>query len=164
MREPQKPVAEINARYAPSKDETDLGLKPAPAAWLAGYAFFDAAVFDAPDQWREFQVLDWFLQFGHEHFDALDIWDVDWNFSAAPASPPATQQPAPVDLASGFIALADQEFNAGRLAAARDHLERAVDVASTARIPIGNRQRPRVKVSVASKRPIRRKYATTVIK
>ncbi len=131
VREPQKPVAEINARYAPSKDETNLGLKPAPVPWLAGYSFFDATVFDAPDRWRENQVLGWFQEHGREFFRELDIWDVDWNSAAALSVQPSTtiRMAEPLDLADSFVALADQEFTAGRLAAARDHLERAVDVA-----------------------------------
>jgi len=79
VRDPQKPVAAINERYAPSKDEAKLGLRVAPASWLAGYEFFDLAPFNEPEWWREKQVRAWFKQYGREHFKELDIWDVDWS-------------------------------------------------------------------------------------
>ncbi|MHB8057203.1 MAG: FkbM family methyltransferase [Desulfuromonadaceae bacterium] len=82
-RESEKPVTEINERYAPSKDESGLGLAPSPAAWFSGYPFFDRTVYDRPDEWREEQILGWFRQYGREHFAGLDIWDVAW---AAPSS------------------------------------------------------------------------------
>ena len=149
IREPQKPVAEINQRYAPSKDETGLGLKASPAEWLAGYPFFDQAVFDEPDQWRVKQVLGWFEQHGRARFESLDIWDINWGGVATseklPSLPPViTKSPASAlrngvatsqspdgddDLAQGFIELAEQCFNRGDVSAARDHLERAADVA-----------------------------------
>jgi predicted O-methyltransferase YrrM/ubiquinone/menaquinone biosynthesis C-methylase UbiE len=79
VRDPEKTAAAINGRYAPSKDETDLGLHSAPAAWLAGYPFFDVAIVDDPEWWREKQIRQWFEQYGKAHFKELDIWDLDWS-------------------------------------------------------------------------------------
>lgn len=76
---PNKSITEINTRYAPSKDETGLGLKLAPPEWFGGYEFFEPAIFDQPETWREAQVLNWFEQYGRTFFAELDIWDVDWN-------------------------------------------------------------------------------------
>ncbi|NTW98827.1 MAG: glycosyltransferase, partial [Geobacteraceae bacterium] len=85
IREPGKPVSEINKRYAPSKDETDLGLKPVPVNWFDSYSFFDPAAYDQLDVWRKDQVLGWFRQYGREHFAGLDIWDVKWEEGDKPA-------------------------------------------------------------------------------
>lgn len=79
IREPGKPVEEINERYAPSKDENGLGLKPTPKRWFDRYPFFDRSIFDLPDAWRAKQILGWFEEFGKEYFSKLDIWDVDWT-------------------------------------------------------------------------------------
>ena len=81
IRDPCKPVSAINAIYGPSKDETALTLKASPAQWFAAYPFFDKAVFEARETWREAQVLGWFAQYGRAYFEALDIWDVDWGRS-----------------------------------------------------------------------------------
>jgi FkbM family methyltransferase len=75
IREPNKSVEEINQRYAPSIDETGLGLKPSPRNWFYGYPFFDRTVFDLPEKWREKQILGWFDQYGRDYFAGLDIWD-----------------------------------------------------------------------------------------
>lgn len=79
IRQPKKRDAAINERYAPSKDEKDLGTKPAPYFWFEGYTFFDKKVFNRPEQWREKQVLEWFEQYGQHYFSGLDIWDIDWG-------------------------------------------------------------------------------------
>ncbi len=79
IREPDKPVAAINERYAASKDESRLGLKPVPKAWLEGYPFFERTVYNYPDEWREKQILDWFYEYGYEYFSNLDIWDIKWD-------------------------------------------------------------------------------------
>lgn len=79
IREPGKPAADINKRYAPSKDENGLGLQQAPVSWFEGYLFFDHTVYDQPDEWRESQVQDWFEKYGESHFAELDIWDVTWG-------------------------------------------------------------------------------------
>ncbi|MCL5095947.1 MAG: FkbM family methyltransferase, partial [Candidatus Omnitrophica bacterium] len=79
IRDPQKSARAIDELYAPSKDERNLRLKPAPENWLSGYSFFDPARADAPEHWREAQVLDWFEQYGRDCFKDLDIWDIDWG-------------------------------------------------------------------------------------
>lgn len=81
IRLPQRPVSKINARYAPSKDERNLHVKPSPTNWFAGYDFFDPSALAIPEQWREKQVLGWFRKYGKEYFAGLDIWDVDWGKS-----------------------------------------------------------------------------------
>ena len=79
IRQPNKPCTDINQLYAPSKDETDLGLREAPFKWFCDYEFFDASVFALPDQWRRQQILAWFGQYGQDYFRELDIWDIDWH-------------------------------------------------------------------------------------
>ncbi len=79
IREPGKSTEKINALYAPSKDENNLKLKPAPAEWFAGYMFFDESRYNLPDHWRETQVLNWFNEYGLDYFSDLDIWDIDWG-------------------------------------------------------------------------------------
>lgn len=79
MHTPEKPVAEINARYAPSKDETNLGLLPAPSEWFSKYPVFNHDIYKQPDHWRKEQVLAWFSQYGKEYFSGLDIWDIEWE-------------------------------------------------------------------------------------
>ena len=84
IRTPQKSVHDINRRYAPSKDEVGLRLAPSPAIWFEGYDFFDAAVFDKPEQWRERQIIGWFEDYGRDYFAELDIWDIDWGAGITP--------------------------------------------------------------------------------
>lgn len=79
IRQPQKPLDEINRRYAPSKDETGIYFEPSPSNWFIGYPFFDPYAFDIPEIWRREQVNEWFRTYGAEYFYGLDIWDVDWN-------------------------------------------------------------------------------------
>lgn len=78
IRDPAKPTAAINELYAPSTDERELGLRPAPSSWYAGYPFLDPSIFQVPDGWRKRQVRGWFEQYGREFFRDLQIWDVDW--------------------------------------------------------------------------------------
>lgn len=78
IRNPQKSSQLINQIYAPSKNETNLGLKPVPAVWFEGYDFFDKSIFTIKEQWREKQILSWFKQYGKDFFAELDIWDIDW--------------------------------------------------------------------------------------
>lgn len=90
IRHPQKPLAKINQRYAPSKDEANLGVSDSPYKWFSGYEFFDPSIYNFPEKWREKQVLQWFAEHGREYFAELDIWDVDWgkcgdNFPSIPA-------------------------------------------------------------------------------
>jgi FkbM family methyltransferase len=79
IRQPSKSVKEINALYSPSKDETNLIVKPVHGEWFSGYRFFDDTVYDSPDRWREKQVLGWFQEYGKQPFTDLDIWDIDWG-------------------------------------------------------------------------------------
>ena len=79
IRLPNKNPADINRLYAPSKDEKKLGLKESPFYWFDGYKFFDPLTYNQPEGWREKQMLEWFEQYGREHFANLDIWDVEWG-------------------------------------------------------------------------------------
>lgn len=79
VRQPQKSVTAINARYAPSKDETNLRVSSSPIEWFEGYDFFDPTVYEKPVKWREEQVAEWFKQYGKDYFKDLDIWDIDWK-------------------------------------------------------------------------------------
>ena len=79
IRSPQKPDAAINALYRPSKDESNIGLQPAPSVWFANYEFFNSSVYFIPDSWRKKQVNEWFKLYGTAYFKGLDIWDVNWN-------------------------------------------------------------------------------------
>ncbi len=96
IRAPRKPSQAINALYAPSKDEAQLGLQPVPANWLSGYSFFTPSITAAPDLWREEQVQRWFKQYGRDHFRDLDIWDVEWG--KTPAESATADIPAGADL------------------------------------------------------------------
>ena len=80
---PQKSVHEINALYGTTKDETNIELKKSLPEWFSSYECFEEAIYDAPDQWREKQVLEWFEHYGREHFAELDIWDIDWGGGVA---------------------------------------------------------------------------------
>ncbi|MEN6306411.1 MAG: FkbM family methyltransferase [Anaerohalosphaeraceae bacterium] len=76
IREPQKSIAEINKRYAPSKDETNIHLESSNPEWFRYYSNFDTAVFGLPDHWRGEQIRGWFKEYGIEYFKGLDIWDI----------------------------------------------------------------------------------------
>jgi predicted O-methyltransferase YrrM len=77
-RDPEKSVQEINALYAPSKDESSLGLVAAPISWFDNYEFLEKSLFNKREMWREKQVQEWFNHYGREFFSGLDIWDIDW--------------------------------------------------------------------------------------
>jgi glycosyltransferase involved in cell wall biosynthesis len=79
IRNPNKPLSEINARYAPSKNEDGLALKKSPQEWFRRYSFFDSTAFDKSEKWREAQILSWFTAYGVDFFRDLDIWDIDWS-------------------------------------------------------------------------------------
>ncbi len=79
VRNPRKPIKEINNLYAPSKDEQDLQRLPSKPEWFEHYSFFDSSVYNKPDNWRKEQVNQWFNKYGKEYFKGLDIWDVDWK-------------------------------------------------------------------------------------
>lgn len=84
IRDPNKPVQEINLKYSASTDETDIRLAPSRQDWFAGYSFFDESAFKKPEEWREQQVLEWFKLYGKSAFKELKIWDVDWKDSSLP--------------------------------------------------------------------------------
>jgi glycosyltransferase involved in cell wall biosynthesis len=71
VRDPEKTVEAINNKYANSVDESGLVLADTPASWFDGYAFFDRAVFDIPDNWRLVQMREWQQQYGADYFDGL---------------------------------------------------------------------------------------------
>jgi hypothetical protein len=77
---PNKTSAEINAQYAPSKDESGSVTSPSHPEWFDGYPFFTPSIFDLPETWREKQIMKWIQEYGKDYFSKLDIWDVDWNF------------------------------------------------------------------------------------
>lgn len=89
IRLPNKPASDINLRYRPSKDETGIILSPARPEWFARYDDFDHTCYQTPDSWRFDQVLAWFSQYGKQHFEELEIWDVDWN-PETPTDPPSS--------------------------------------------------------------------------
>jgi glycosyltransferase involved in cell wall biosynthesis len=78
VRNPDKSISEINYSYGRSKDEIGLSRSPSKPGWLQYYPFFDASVYEKPDNWRKQQVNEWFDQYGKDYFKELDIWDVDW--------------------------------------------------------------------------------------
>lgn len=79
LHDPSKSAARINALYAPTKDETNLELKPVPPEWFAGYEFLDSLGADRVAVWREQEVLTWFERHGTDYFADLDIWDIPWG-------------------------------------------------------------------------------------
>ncbi len=82
IKQPEKPDEQINALYAPSKDETNLGLRDVPTDWFSLYPFFSPVYFEKSESWRTQQVLSFFKEKGRDYFKGLDIWDVDWDFHA----------------------------------------------------------------------------------
>lgn len=79
VKQPDKPDVLINALYAPSKDETNLGLREVPSDWFSLYPFFSPVYFEKQERWRTKQILDFFKEKGRDYFKDLDIWDVDWD-------------------------------------------------------------------------------------
>jgi FkbM family methyltransferase len=76
IREPQKSIVEINKRYAPSKDETNIQLRKANEDWYRYYPDLNAGVFDKEDNWRAEQICGWLKEYGADFFKNLDIWDI----------------------------------------------------------------------------------------
>lgn len=79
IRLPAKRSADINERYAPSKDERKIQVSAILPEWYDGYYFFDDTIFEQLEQWREKQILQWFEEHGKDYFADLDIWDIDWG-------------------------------------------------------------------------------------
>jgi glycosyltransferase involved in cell wall biosynthesis len=78
LHNPQQSTKNINFNYGRSKDETNIRCKQAGTTWF-DYPFFDASIFNQPEQWRKKQVRAWFEQYGRDFFKDLDIWDIDWD-------------------------------------------------------------------------------------
>lgn len=78
IRAPEKDVNPINLRYAASESDDNSTLNSSCTAWFE-YSFFNRKAYEAPEQWREKQILAWFTQYGMRFFADLDIWDIDWG-------------------------------------------------------------------------------------
>ncbi|MDZ4131254.1 MAG: hypothetical protein U1E02_44825, partial [Hydrogenophaga sp.] len=78
IRLPDQPTALIN-KYYDSRENKKNGccLNSAPS-WFA-YPFFNRKAYEAPEQWREKEILSWFSHYGKDFFADLDIWDIDWG-------------------------------------------------------------------------------------
>jgi len=72
VRDPDKPIEKINAKYAKSLDEAHLALSPLPDNWLVGYSELELSDFDVSDQWRIHQLEQWQEEFGKAYFQGLD--------------------------------------------------------------------------------------------
>lgn len=79
IRNPAKSIAEINALYAPSKNESGLRTVKTPKQWFSGYTFFDPSIYQKPEFWKETEIYSWFDRYGKKFFEDLDIWDIDWK-------------------------------------------------------------------------------------
>lgn len=79
IRNPSKSIREINIIYGESKKEQTIRTLQSPHQWFANYTFFDPTIYQAPELWREHQVLSWFDQYGITFFEELDIWDITWG-------------------------------------------------------------------------------------
>lgn len=75
---PKLSIRHLNYNYGRSKDETNIKFKAASKNWF-DYPFFDASIFEKPEESRKKQVLTWFEQYGRDFFKDLDIWDIDWD-------------------------------------------------------------------------------------
>lgn len=77
IKTPEKSIDAINQRYQFSMDESNAAVREVPLAWVHGYNFFDASVFDAQEQWRSAQMRQWIKQYGKDYFQGLDFWGLD---------------------------------------------------------------------------------------
>jgi glycosyltransferase involved in cell wall biosynthesis len=78
IRNPEKLIATLNKIYGVKETEDQRCCFNAAPSWFA-YPFFDHRAYEAPEQWREKQILAWFTQYGMRFFADLDIWDIDWG-------------------------------------------------------------------------------------
>ncbi|PKN03213.1 hypothetical protein CVU75_03410 [Candidatus Dependentiae bacterium HGW-Dependentiae-1] len=78
IRVPEKSIELINRHYDFRESEQNRCCLHASQSWFA-YPFFKPAAYEAPEQWREKQILSWFSQYGKDFFADLDIWDIDWG-------------------------------------------------------------------------------------
>jgi len=76
---PEKSIDEINNRYAPSKDEININLKPSDPDWFKYYSFFDFTIYQHDEKWRLKDINDWITKLGKEYFSGLDIWDIKFT-------------------------------------------------------------------------------------
>lgn len=77
IKTPEKSIAAINQRYQFSMDDSDVVVREVPSAWVKGYGFYDASVFDVQEQWRSAQMRQWIKQYGRDYFQGLDFWGLD---------------------------------------------------------------------------------------
>jgi glycosyltransferase involved in cell wall biosynthesis len=78
IRSPEKTVERINREYAAYESDNNCQLVSCSSAWFE-YPFFDRTAYEAPEQWREKEILSWFTQYGMKFFADLDIWEIDWG-------------------------------------------------------------------------------------
>lgn len=79
VRKPEYTDAQVNASCACHEDENNITLAQCPAEWFDGYSFFNPAVYEANDIWREKQVITWLKTYGKGFFKGLDMWHIDWH-------------------------------------------------------------------------------------
>ncbi|NNJ86791.1 MAG: glycosyltransferase [Akkermansiaceae bacterium] len=70
---PDKSIEDIRKRYHKSIDESNLKCLKCPPEWLSGYPYFNASVFDEPDQWRRDQMTQWLEEYGDDFFQGLEL-------------------------------------------------------------------------------------------
>lgn len=73
IRMPEKPIDAINYAYNSGTDENGMQLVRIDDEWLAGYDFFDAAIFDEFPLWRAHQIAQWIQEYGDEYFAGLGL-------------------------------------------------------------------------------------------
>jgi glycosyltransferase involved in cell wall biosynthesis/Flp pilus assembly protein TadD len=141
VRFPERPATEINKRYAPSEDETNLQTRPVPPDWFQGHPPMDESSLRQTDERRVREVLHWFDTLGRQTFADLDVWRVDWESlrqslqaPPPPAPQPAIQKPATAKPSRTSTAVdsclrqADKYFQEGKLIEAHSWLERVLDL------------------------------------
>lgn len=78
IHDPKLSTRQLNFMYGRSKDETNIKFKASRAIWF-DYPFFDASIFEIPEESRKKQIHAWFAVYGRDFFKDLDIWDIDWD-------------------------------------------------------------------------------------
>lgn len=125
IRHPARTAEEINRFYSVTKDESGLVLAPIAPEWIAGYEGLDLSVWNAPETWRERQILDWFGEHGVGRFVDLDIWDAGWDKTGFPSETvphleeALLHRPANADILAALCALyarAGRDADAAELA------------------------------------------------
>lgn len=72
VRDPQKSIDAINAKYAKSVDEAGLVVSDCPAVWFERYDKGDLVSFVQRDEWRDEQIRAWATEHGEAFFTGLD--------------------------------------------------------------------------------------------